>query len=177
VEYYRIPTDGDTSLVAVDGDQAVDVSGASDRIDSLRSLASIATAADETIDDTTRRFWSQAPAVEPAAVERAACPIVPDEVWATGGTFRLRDGARDALSPQYREIYDADRPQFFFKATAANTVGPGDRIGIRADSAESIPEAELAAVLHDGAIVGYTIANDVSSRSIEMNNPHTAGAV
>ncbi|HEU0114940.1 MAG TPA: fumarylacetoacetate hydrolase family protein, partial [Thermomicrobiales bacterium] len=70
------------------------------------------------------------------------------------------------------KVYDADRPEIFFKATPARVVGPGTAVTIRADSGWDVPEPELALVLNSALeIVGYTIGNDVSSRSIEGENP------
>jgi 2-dehydro-3-deoxy-D-arabinonate dehydratase len=71
----------------------------------------------------------------------------------------------------YIDVYDAERPEIFFKATANRTVAPGEPVGIRVDSSWNVPEPELAVVLYRGEIVGYTVGNDVSSRSIEGANP------
>jgi 2-dehydro-3-deoxy-D-arabinonate dehydratase len=72
----------------------------------------------------------------------------------------------------YSRVYGADRPEIFFKATAARTVGPGENFRIRKDSTWDVPEPELTlCVTSSGKIVGYTIGNDVSSRSIEGENP------
>jgi 2-dehydro-3-deoxy-D-arabinonate dehydratase len=71
----------------------------------------------------------------------------------------------------YVDVYDADRPELFLKSTPGRTVGPGAAIGVRGDSEWNVPEPELGVVLYRGEIVGYTIGNDVSSRSIEGANP------
>ena len=72
----------------------------------------------------------------------------------------------------YDLLYEAERPELFFKAPGWRCVGPGDAIGIRRDSAWNVPEPEIALVLDaDLRIVGATIGNDVSSRSIEGENP------
>jgi 2-dehydro-3-deoxy-D-arabinonate dehydratase len=71
----------------------------------------------------------------------------------------------------YLDAYSADRPEIFFKATPSRTVGPGDAVGVRGDSEWNVPEPELGVVLYEGSIVGYTVGNDVSSRSIEGANP------
>ena len=72
----------------------------------------------------------------------------------------------------YDHVYEAKRPELFFKATAARTVGPNAPIGIRADSALTAVEAELAVVIGArGAIVGYTIGHDVAAWDIERENP------
>lgn len=102
-------------------------------------------------------------------------PIGTQEIWAAGVTYRRSRDARmeEAAEPDHYDlVYDADRPELFFKSTAARTRGPNQPIGIRGDSSWDVPESELALVLNSaGAIVGYVIGNDVSSRSIEGENP------
>jgi 2-dehydro-3-deoxy-D-arabinonate dehydratase len=101
-------------------------------------------------------------------------PVERQEVWAAGVTYERSRDARveEAVSADpYDLVYTAERPELFFKAPAWRVRGPSDAIGIRADSAWNVPEPELALVIaSDGSIVGYTIANDVSSRSIEGEN-------
>lgn len=85
-------------------------------------------------------------------------PVRPKEVWACGGT--------------YEERGKGARPEIFFKGTARTCVGPGQAVGIRVDSKFTVPEPELAVVLGSkGRIIGYTLANDVSARDIERENP------
>ena len=101
-------------------------------------------------------------------------PIFAPEVWAFGVTYMdsMRERQAESESPDvYAQVYNADRPEAFFKSTAARLVAPGDAVGIRGDSEWDVPEPELAFVLHGGEIVGYTIGNDMSSRSIEGANP------
>jgi 2-dehydro-3-deoxy-D-arabinonate dehydratase len=103
-------------------------------------------------------------------------PLDVQEVWASGVTYLRSKVARVEESivggDFYDQVYDAERPELFFKATALRVVGPGQAIRIRHDSAWNVPEPELALVLSSaGAIVGCTIGNDVSSRSIEGENP------
>ncbi|MCM3901500.1 MAG: fumarylacetoacetate hydrolase family protein [Pyrinomonadaceae bacterium] len=103
-------------------------------------------------------------------------PLDVQEVWASGVTYLRSKEARVEESIAggdfYDQVYEAERPEIFFKATALRVVGPGKAIRIRRDSAWNVPEPELALVLSsEGAIVGYTIGNDVSSRSIEGENP------
>jgi 2-dehydro-3-deoxy-D-arabinonate dehydratase len=71
----------------------------------------------------------------------------------------------------YLDVYEDDRPEVFFKATPSRTVGPNESVGIREDSSWDVPEPELGVVLYRGNIVGYTVGNDMSSRSIEGENP------
>lgn len=113
--------------------------------------------------------------VEPS---RLLAPIGSQEIWAAGVTYhssRLArmEESRDAGGGDfYSRVYGADRPEIFFKATAARTVGPGKEFRIRNDSTWDVPEPELTLfATSTGKVVGYTIGNDVSSRSIEGENP------
>jgi 2-dehydro-3-deoxy-D-arabinonate dehydratase len=102
-------------------------------------------------------------------------PVDEQEVWAAGVTYERSRDERMAESTEasiYDRVYVAERPEVFFKATAARVVAPGDAVGIRADSDWDVPEPELALVFAaDGSLFGYTIGNDMSSRSIEGDNP------
>ena len=105
-------------------------------------------------------------------------PIQSQEVWACGVTyFRSKVGRQEESknaggSDFYARVYEADRPEIFFKCTASRTVGHGDKVRIRKDSTWDVPEPELTlAVTSSGKIVGYTVGNDMSSRSIEGENP------
>ena len=97
------------------------------------------------------------------------------EVWAAGVTYlRSREArmAESGTADVYDRVYEAKRVEVFFKSNGWRAVGPGGRIRVRPDSAWDVPEPELALVLNAaGAIVGYTAGNDVSSRSIEGENP------
>lgn len=103
-------------------------------------------------------------------------PISPPEVWCAGVTYERSRDARieeSAVKDVYSLVYDADRPELFLKdAGCRRTVGPGETIGVRSDSAWNVPEPEIGLVLGEGGeIAGLTIGNDVSSRSIEGENP------
>ncbi|MEK3722378.1 fumarylacetoacetate hydrolase family protein [Paenibacillus sp. FSL H8-0034] len=107
-------------------------------------------------------------------------PIEAPEVWAAGVTYeRSREarnyeatGGKMDASTFYDKVYDAVRPEIFFKSTAARTVGPGDYVQLRSDSEWQVPEPELGLVLDSvGTILGYTIGNDMSCRDIEGENP------
>ncbi len=97
------------------------------------------------------------------------------EVWASGVTYRRSRTAREEESDHadvYSRVYDAPRPELFFKSAAWRVTGAGEPIGIRSDSRINVPEPELALVCNSiGEIVGVTICDDVSSRSIEGENP------
>lgn len=115
-----------------------------------------------------------APGGEPAG--RLLAPIDGQtEVWAAGVTYKRSEEARveESGTPDiYTKVYSAVRPELFFKATPRRVAGPDQPISVRADSTWDVPEPELALVVNAQAeIVGYTIGNDVSSRSIEGENP------
>jgi len=105
-------------------------------------------------------------------------PIQNQEVWASGVTYyrskvgRQEESKNSGGSEFYARVYEAERPELFFKAPAYRTVGTGANVRIRKDSTWDVPEPELTLVItSSGKIVGYTIGNDVSSRSIEGENP------
>jgi 2-dehydro-3-deoxy-D-arabinonate dehydratase len=103
-------------------------------------------------------------------------PVEQQEVWAAGVTYKRSREARERESAGaarfYDLVYNAERPELFFKATAARVVGPGQRVRVRRDSRWSVPEPELALVISPKLkIVGYTVGNDMSARDIEGENP------
>lgn len=105
-------------------------------------------------------------------------PIGQQEIWAAGVTyFRSKVGRQEEAKSAgggdfYARVYEAERPEIFFKSPAYRAVGSGDKVRIRKDSTWDVPEPELTLVItSSGKIVGYTIGNDMSSRSIEGENP------
>ena len=103
-------------------------------------------------------------------------PVEPPEVWCAGVTYERSRDARieeSTVKDVYALVYDAERPELFLKdAQCRRTVGPGQPIAVRADSAWNVPEPELAVVIDEcGEPAALTIGNDVSSRSIEGANP------
>jgi 2-dehydro-3-deoxy-D-arabinonate dehydratase len=102
-------------------------------------------------------------------------PIERQEVWAAGVTYLRSKKARmaesDFSATAYDRVYEAERPELFFKSQPDKVVGPGEPVGIRRDATWNVPEPELALVINArGEIVGYTIGNDMSSRDIEGEN-------
>ena len=102
-------------------------------------------------------------------------PIERQEVWAVGVTYLRSKKARmeesDFSATAYDRVYDAPRPELFFKSLPEKAVPPGGAVGIRKDARWSVPEPELVFVINSrGQIVGYTIGNDMSSRDIEGEN-------
>jgi 2-dehydro-3-deoxy-D-arabinonate dehydratase len=98
------------------------------------------------------------------------------EVWAAGVTYEISREARVEESQRaataYELVYDAERPELFFKSAAWRVVGDGGVVAVRSDSKLDVPEPEVALVINAfGEIVGYTICDDVSSRTIEGENP------
>jgi len=97
------------------------------------------------------------------------------EVWCAGVTYERSRGARMEESSEqsvYDRVYSADRPELFLKAPAWRVVTDGEPVGIRSDSGHDVPEPELAVVANaHGEVVGFTVCNDMSSRSIEGENP------
>jgi 2-dehydro-3-deoxy-D-arabinonate dehydratase len=126
---------------------------------------------------TLRQRLDAAAATDGVALESVnlAAPIDRQEVWAAGVTYLRSRDARMEESTQkdvYDLVYGASRPELFFKATPNRVSGPGEVVAIRGDSTWDVPEPELALVINTaGETVGYTIGNDVSSRSIEGENP------
>src|SRR5262249_38162481 len=99
-------------------------------------------------------------------------PLDVQEVWASGVTYLRSRTARIEESEGggdfYDAVYEAERPELFFKSTARRVVTDGEAVRIRRDSRWNVPEPELVLVLaKSGRIVGYSIGNDMSSRSIE----------
>ena len=105
-------------------------------------------------------------------------PIGSQELWASGVTYLRSKVGRQEESKKagggdfYAHVYEAERPELFFKATPNRIVGSGGKVRIRRDSAWNVPEPELTLfITSNEKIVGYTIGNDMSSRSIEGENP------
>jgi 2-dehydro-3-deoxy-D-arabinonate dehydratase len=125
--------------------------------------------------DEFREVAASAPR-EQIAPPRLLAPVSREtEVWGVGVTYlRSRDArTHESVNPNvYERVYDADRPELFFKSTATRVVGHGQKIGIRFDSVSSVPEPEIAIVVNRfREVVGYTICNDVMARGIEGDNP------
>lgn len=105
-------------------------------------------------------------------------PVGQQELWACGVTYlRSKVGRQEESKSSgggdfYAKVYEAERPEVFFKATSNRIVGQGANVRIRKDSTWNVPEPELTLLIaSSGKIIGYTIGNDMSSRSIEGENP------
>lgn len=111
-------------------------------------------------------------------INEILAPVGKQELWACGVTYLRSKIGRQEESKDggggdfYARVYEADRPEVFFKSTPHRIVGYGGKVAIRKDSTWDVPEPELTLVVtSSGKIVGYTIGNDMSSRSIEGENP------
>ncbi|WP_227378691.1 fumarylacetoacetate hydrolase family protein [Haladaptatus halobius] len=179
MRYYRLPggerSATDSLVVVADNGTAYDLTSASPDLGSFRALARAANANDESIDTIARKRLDDSDRIDRDVLEENAIqPVIADEVWAAGVTYRISEEARESESGKpevYIDVYESDRPELFLKATPSRTVGPLEEIGVRGDSSWNVPEPELGVVLHRGDVVGYTIGNDVSSRDIEGKNP------
>jgi len=121
------------------------------------------------------RHWAQ---VDFLAQLQFDAPIHGQEVWAAGVTYlrskmaRMEESKVAGGGDFYDRVYEAERPEIFFKSQPYRVSGPGAPIRIRKDSGWNVPEPELTLFLSSmGTIEGYTIGNDMSSRSIEGENP------
>jgi len=173
MRYYRVTVAGESRVVADDGTGAYDLSGVDGGPDELDDLFRAAAMTEKSIDDVARARIDDAETVDLSGAE-VETPVTAEEVWASGVTYEISEEARQEESEDpdvYFNVYRSERPEVFMKATPSRTVGPDEEVGIRADSEWDVPEPELGVVLHDGEVVGYTIGNDVSSRSIEGENP------
>ena len=175
MRYHQLEIDGEPHLTVSDDSTTHDLTSVDADLTSFGELARAASIARATVDELTADLTEDADRIgESEVTSHATVPVNAAEVWAAGVTYRISEQAREEESSMpdlYLDVYDAERPEIFFKSTPSRTVGPGDEIGIREDSEWDVPEPELGIVLRRGEIVGYTIGNDVSSRSIEGENP------
>ena len=183
MRYYQFLS-GDEVHVGVEATEGVvtDLTSITAEADSTLSLFKAAHLGGSSIDDVANGILGRGDGAEVSVADlcsgdseaRLLPPIFAPEVWAFGVTYMdsMRERQAESGSPDvYALVYNADRPEAFFKATAARLVSPGGNVGIRADSEWDVPEPELAFVIFNGEIVAYTIGNDMSSRSIEGANP------
>jgi 2-dehydro-3-deoxy-D-arabinonate dehydratase len=126
------------------------------------------------VSELTRLSHARLPA-HPLDRIRLLTPVESQEVWAAGVTYLRSKEARmeesEFSATAYDRVYEAARPEIFFKSVPDKVVSPGEAVGIRRDAVWNVPEPELALVINSsGAMVGYTIGNDMSSRDIEGEN-------
>jgi 2-dehydro-3-deoxy-D-arabinonate dehydratase len=139
-------------------------------------LDDVFTAADP-VDRVHSAFASGSDGPAPAEASWQA-PIRSQEVWASGVTYlrsktaRMEEAKDAGGGDFYDKVYDAERPEIFFKATPQRVVGPNGAVRIRSDSKWNVPEPELTLALNSaGRYFGFSVGNDMSSRDIEGQNP------
>ncbi len=130
---------------------------------------------DAALRQRARAFGEAQSATLPLTGVQLLPPVEQQEVWAAGVTYLRSKKARmdesDFSATAYDKVYEAPRPEIFFKALAHKVVATGDKVGIRSDARWNVPEPELALVINSrGEIAGMTIGNDMSSRDIEGEN-------
>ena len=168
---FRTVADQQPRLGLIDGDRVIDLAEAGGP-GTLEDALRLPVAELRSRLDSARQASSAG--LDMGEVQLAA-PLDSQEIWAAGVTYvRSRDARMEESSQKdvYDLVYDAERPEIFLKATPNRVSGPGEPVAIRGDSTWDVPEPELTLVLNSvGETVGYTIGNDVSSRSIEGANP------
>lgn len=188
MKYYRIETIYGLPIIGVETKDGVieNITSVEEEIDDLGNLIKLSHISGIPLDDLTKKILADGNP-EILSLERIVKdsrtkngdyqidrPIDPPEVWAAGVTYKSSEleRRRESDTPDiYSNIYQADRPEVFFKSTEDRCMGPFEDLGIRSDSTWDVPEPELAFVIFRGEIIGYTIGNDMSSRSIEGENP------
>ena len=180
---FWVPGCGARLGVCEDGDVQELVFAGSVPLDSLDSLIDSARRTDTTVGEAVRQMRGAGQIFSYRDLDRAPhpdyphllIPVVPPEVWAAGVTYERSREARLAETTTvgiYDKVYEAERPELFFKATPSRCVGPNAPVGIRTDSRWTVPEPELGVVLDaEGTVLGYTLGNDMSARDIEGENP------
>jgi len=133
---------------------------------------------DDNLLQKAKKFTTTKPAGKELIKDLLAPLGSNQELWACGVTYLRSKIGRQEESKEagggdfYARVYEAERPEVFFKSTAHRVVGPNQKVRIRKDSSWDVPEPELTLVVSSsGKIIGYTIGNDMSSRSIEGENP------
>ena len=161
---WKLLIDGEIRLASGPPDEGPQQLLATNDLDAL--IGSGASAITEAIRTTTGPV---------PAGHRVLAPVGSQPVWASGVTYERSRAARNAESATpdvYDLVYDAERPELFCKAMPGTSRGPGETVGIRVDSTWDVPEPELTlAVDAGGTIAAFTCGNDMSSRTIEGENP------
>src|SRR5687767_13572869 len=162
--------DGFAHIGAIFDDTSVlDLSGAGiDRLEPLLEADNLQAQMTRIVNQTQTRYALRNVKLLP--------PVEQQEVWAAGVTYLRSKTARmeesQSAASAYDKVYEAERPELFFKSLGEKVVAPNDPVGIRKDAVWSVPEPELVLVFNSkGRIVACTIGNDMSSRDIEGANP------
>src|SRR5688572_22173844 len=166
---FQVATDSNVRIGLITSDETVqDLTGAG-----LHGMKALLERPDLT--DELLRLSRAGLAEHPLNGVRLRTPVESQQVWAAGVTYLRSKEARMVESEfsanAYDRVYDAVRPEIFFKSLPEKVVSPGEPVGIRRDARWNVPEPELALVVNtSGNIVGFTIGNDMSSRDIEGEN-------
>ena len=139
----------------------------------VQSITSLLDAPD--LESTLKRWAAGSLRRIPVSEVCLGAPVEDQEIWAAGVTYLRSKAARmeesDFSATAYDRVYEAARPEIFFKSQGSKAMGPGAPVGIRSDARWSVPEPELVLVFNrQGRRVGFTIGNDMSSRDIEGEN-------
>jgi len=188
LRYYRIENKYGLPIIGVEKEKGIleSITSIEEELDDLGNLIKLSHISGIDLDDLTKKILDSGnPEIlslnkiyEDSKSQNGDYqidrPLDPPEVWAAGVTYKSSEleRRRESDTPDiYSYIYNAERPEIFFKSTEGRCMGPFEDLGIRSDSNWDVPEPELAFVIFRGSIVGYTIGNDMSSRSIEGDNP------
>jgi 2-dehydro-3-deoxy-D-arabinonate dehydratase len=178
-----VPGQGARLGACEDGSVRLLVHADAPALESFEALAQLARRARRRLTETVQQLRREGPVYSYRDLDRPPSPdvphlllpVVPPEVWAAGVTYERSREARLAETTTvgiYDKVYEAERPEVFFKATPSRCVGPNVPVGIRADSRWTVPEPELGVVIGvEGEVLGYTLGNDMSARDIEGENP------
>ena len=167
---YRTGSDASPRLGLIAGERVIDVAASG-------GPASLSAALQLSAADLRSQLDAVAGSKDTLALADVTLDVPMDEqeIWAAGVTYlRSRDARMEESTEKsvYDRVYDAERPEIFFKAMRNRVSGTGTSVAIRSDSSWDVPEPELTLAINAmGEIVGYTIGNDVSSRTIEGENP------
>jgi 2-dehydro-3-deoxy-D-arabinonate dehydratase len=162
--------------VVVEDDKKIkDITKLRPSIKTSIDLIKVALSNDLTVSEYLKKTMDTTDETFPRAMlSNPRIPIDSLETWAFGVTYEdsMKERQAESDTPDvYGKVYVADRPEAFFKSTLARIKGNNDKVGIRKDSTWDVPEPELTFIVFHGKIVGFTIGNDMSSRSIEGENP------
>lgn len=165
----------DEKVVVDDGEKISDITKLRPSIKSSLDLIKVALSNDLTVSEYIKKtIITNKENLSKAELINARIPIDSPETWAFGVTYEdsMKERQAESDTPDvYGKVYVADRPEAFFKSTLARLKGPNDKVGIRLDSTWDVPEPELTFIIFQGKIIGFTVGNDMSSRSIEGANP------
>ena len=186
--HYRVADGCEFCLVAETSSAAYDLSSSRPEIAEFTDLARTTSVMGRSIDDIADSLITDASRIDSVSSSQSPLPpVVAEDVWAAGVTYRISEEARESESENpdvYQQIYDNYQPEIFSKSLPSRTVGPGEDVGIRSDSTWDVPEPELALVIYNGDIVGFTIGNDMSigrlrvrTHSISRKPRYTIGVV